>query len=125
MGAPRFSIDDMRLDDEPAGEAVGGATKAGKAPKRREPFIIITATQASRLEGATYLAAQKVFIRLLFRSFGARGKPFELPNGDLSGADLDRFAKSRALDQLEELGLISVRVRPGKLSVITIIGGGK
>ena len=96
------------------------------APKtkrqRREAFVVTTATQAQKLEGATSLITERVFRHLQFRWFKAYRKPFRLPSDALAYAGIDRHAQWRALASLEKLGLVSIeRDRPRKPPLITIL----
>ena len=96
------------------------------APKtkrqKREPFIIVTATQAQKLDGATTLTTERVFRHLQFRWYRAYRKPFRLPGDALSYTGIDRHAQWRALASLAKLGLISIERGKGrKPPLITIV----
>jgi hypothetical protein len=121
-----IDINDFTLDDETdaylaaaAAEKNKVAEKPGKTKKRREPFIIITKAQFELLGNITNHTTLVLF-HLMFLDFAARGKPFKLLSDDLSGIGVDRQAKQRAIDNLEELGWISVERNPGKEPVITL-----
>jgi hypothetical protein len=121
-----MGIDDMRLDDETdeflaaaAAEKNKKAEKAGKTKKGREPFVIISKTQFDIL-GMVANATTMVLLHLMFLDFKARGKSFKFSNDTLSEVGVNRYAKQRALNRLEELGWISVERICGKEPVITI-----
>jgi hypothetical protein len=100
------------------------APKAGPGAgrQRREPFIVTTATQAQRLDGAKGVMTERVFRHLQFRWFKAYRKPFLLPNDALSHVGISRYAQLRALASLVKLGLISMeRNGPRKPPAIAIL----
>jgi hypothetical protein len=82
----------------------------GRRPRRREPFVKITATQAGRLRQVRNAATLKIFIDILFLNFEGHGRPFTLPNSP----DISRDQRYHALTDLEKLRLISVRRDPGR-----------
>ena len=91
-------------------ETVPSSTK----PKRREPFVMITAAQAARLEQVANATTIKIFLQLLFLNYRAHGQPFALPR------NIHRNKRHRALIDLEKSRLISVRCSRGKATLITI-----
>jgi hypothetical protein len=94
----------------------------GAARQRREPFVVTTATQAQRLDGAKGVMTERVFRHLQFRWFRAYRKAFILPNDALLHAGISRHAQLRALASLVKLGLISMeRSGPRKPPAITIL----
>jgi hypothetical protein len=123
-----FKLEDLVV--KPGAGTVGAKTSAkaerGAAPRSKERFIQISASQARRLEGATSLVTERVFRHLLFREFKAYYKPFVLPCDALAYAGINRFAQARALRSLAKLGLILVeRDSPRSPPMITIVGGVK
>ena len=66
-------------------ETVPSSTK----PKRREPFVMITAAQAARLEQVANATTIKIFLQLLFLNYRAHGRPFALPNASQAAPRVD------------------------------------
>jgi hypothetical protein len=108
-----------------------GETKASNLPERkvepqkqRQKFLkgpvpLPWLMTASKLPGK----ALAVGIALRFRQ-GLTGAPtIALPSTLLSRFGVDRHAKRRALDALEQNGLIAVDRQPGKNPVVTILKG--
>jgi hypothetical protein len=67
------------------------------------------------------LATAKVFRHLQFLSFKAGGKPVRLANITLWRKGISRYTKLRALQELEELGLIQMTRRPRKSPEIIVL----
>jgi hypothetical protein len=87
--------------------------------KRREPFVMITASQVHRLQQLEKEspAAAGIFIRLLFLNYKSGGRPFALPG---NATNVGRIRKQRAISDLEKVGLISVQRSSGQPSLITV-----
>jgi hypothetical protein len=92
-----------------------------KLRRRSREFVKVFLAQSDRLDKAVNVATIKVFLHLLRLDFKSRGKPVRLANADLSRKGIHRKAKSRALYELETLGLIGVERRPRKSPEITIL----
>jgi hypothetical protein len=118
-----FTLNHLVVPSPPSGQEKD-VPKAGHRAGRqcREPFVVTTATQAQRLDGAKGVMTERVFRHLQFRWFKAYRKPFILPNDALSDAGISRYAQLRALASLVKLGLISVeRSGPRKPPAISIL----
>ena len=121
-----IDINNFKLDDETDAYLAGAAAKdkkvekPDKTKKRREPFVIITKAQFDMLGGIAN-ATTLMLVHLMFLDFASRGKAFKLSSGALSDIGVNRHAKQRALDRLEELRWISVERSCGKEPVITLI----
>jgi hypothetical protein len=89
------------------------------AKRRRASFVMITVEQIHKLEDAN-ATSWRIFLKLLFASYEARGEPFELPTSALAGTKIDGREKNRALTDLEKRGLISVLRQVGKPSLIIL-----
>jgi hypothetical protein len=85
---------------------------------RRRRFIIIPELWIERLEGARHASTYRVALRILQRNRQSRGQPFLLPN-NIGG--VSRWAKSTALVELEEAGLIQVERRNRKSPLVTAV----
>jgi hypothetical protein len=95
---------------------------ATKRAKRKQEFAQITREQVERLAKTTNAASWKIFLHLLLLSWRSPGRTIRLANGALERVGVDRYAKYRALPELEELGLIEVRRSERKSPEIVIRG---
>ena len=97
-----------------------GHAASQKARKRRQPFVMVPWTWIERLAETSSANAYRVALHLLHRHWKNNGQPFLLANGVLAAAGVTRFAKWRALAELERLGLISVERRTRRTPRITV-----
>jgi hypothetical protein len=81
--------------------------------RRREHFGKVPWSWFERLDGASGCTC-RVAMYVLYRHWKGKGQPVKLANGD--SAD----AKTRALRDLEERGLVSVERHPQKSPVVTV-----
>jgi DNA-binding MarR family transcriptional regulator len=93
---------------------------AAKKEKRKREFAQITREQIERLAQVRSAATLKVFLFLLLIDWKDRGKPILVANGQLEQLGVSRYAKRRALSELERLGLIKVCKRLRKSPKIVI-----
>jgi hypothetical protein len=93
------------------------AAKRQKEP----PFVKVPLWWAAAAVKATKTPKALVWIRLLHLSWKAKSLTFPLPNGKLESDGVSRFAKYRALRELEAAGLIVVERRHGKTMVVSIV----
>jgi hypothetical protein len=94
---------------------------ATKRAKRGREFAQITREQLERLSQSTSAATLKVFLFLLLIDWKAPGKPILVANGGIKQLGVTRYAKYRALSELEEWGFINMRKRPSKSPEVTIL----
>jgi len=92
-----------------------------KIQKRNEQFVILPMWWYERLKApvATGLTCLLAF-HLLHLNWKNRGKPFKVPNGTLRYDRINRFAKWRALADLERRGLITIERRRRKSPIIQV-----
>jgi hypothetical protein len=91
-------------------------------PKPKEPTVKILVSHMEKLAPLRSHACWMLFTILLFENIKSRGKPFTLPSGVAgSSKGLSRANLSRALHQLEECGLISIRRQAPKPPLIAIL----
>lgn len=91
-----------------------------KIQKRREQFVMVPWSWIERLVKTSSANTYRVALHLLYEHWKRRRQPFCLPNGMLAMEGVSRFAKWRALAELEQLGLISVERRPHRSPKITV-----
>jgi hypothetical protein len=92
-----------------------------KIQRRREHFVKVPGIWVERLAEARYIATYRVALHLLYLKWKQGGRTVSLANGLLHMDGVSRWAKWRALRELEQLGLINLECRPRKSPVITVI----
>lgn len=110
-------LKECRLDPHFAPDAAR-KIESGVAKKRRTRFVIFPQLWIERLSGARHIATYRVALRVLQKHGQARGQPFPLPN-NIEG--VGRWAKSTALSELEQLGLIHVERRDRKSPLVAVV----
>jgi DNA-binding MarR family transcriptional regulator len=88
--------------------------------RRRKHFVQFPLPWVERLAGSSSAGTYRVALHLLYRHWKNGGQPFSLGNQTLEKEGVDRYAKWRALDELEQLGLISIERRPRRSPRITV-----
>ena len=91
-----------------------------KIQKRRRQFVKVPWSWIERLAKTSSANTYRVALHLLYEHWRRSGQPFPLPNGMLAMEGVTRFAKWRALAELEQLGLVSVEKRPNRSPKITV-----
>jgi hypothetical protein len=89
--------------------------------KRREHFVQMPWTWVERLAKARYIATYRLALHVLYRHWKGDGQPFTLSNGMVAMEGISRGQKGRALDELEQLGLLTVERRPLRSPRITVL----
>jgi hypothetical protein len=119
MMADPFDIDDLRID--PTDPAYVGKTtvKSGKA-KWRQGFVRVPWAWVDRLKVVNRAATYRVALLLLYGHWRNGGRPIRLSNAALIGEGVTRMSKSRALKELEQLGLIRVKRSARKSPTVTL-----
>jgi hypothetical protein len=92
-----------------------------KIRKRRQQFVLVPWTWIERLAQSQSANTYRVALTLLFLHWKGNGDPIKLGNGMLAMDGVGRFAKYRALTELEQYGLITVNRRPRKSPIVTLI----
>jgi hypothetical protein len=92
-----------------------------KIIKRRESFVMFPMRWYEVLNRPKMRASVVLMaIYLVHLDWRHRHTPFKLPNGMLGEDRISRWKKYRALDRLEELGLISVERRERRSPIVTV-----
>jgi hypothetical protein len=91
-----------------------------KIQKRRQQFVMVPWGWIERLAKTASANTYRVALHLLHQHWKNNSRPFLLPNGLLVMEGVTRFAKWRALAELEELGLVLVEKRPRRSPKITV-----
>jgi hypothetical protein len=90
--------------------------------KRRQSFVRVPLAASEVLAKTARDKTYPVYHHLLYESWRAGGRPVKLANGFLERVGIDRFAKKRALEQLERVGLVKVDWRDRKSPIVTVLG---
>jgi hypothetical protein len=88
---------------------------------KKDAFVKVPLWWAETAAKATKTPKAMVWIQLLYAAWKAKRSTFPLPNGRLKKAGVTRFAKCRALRELEAVGLITVEWQHGKTPLVTIV----
>jgi|SRR5262249_41924429 len=89
--------------------------------KRRQHFIKVPWGWVERLAAARYIATYRLAHHVLYRHWKGNGQPFTLSNGMVAIEGVSRWQKWRALDELEQLGLVTVERRKRRSPRIKVI----
>jgi len=120
---PPIDLDDLRLTPE-AAAAMGraAAAKQARAPskRQRQQFVMVPWWWVERLKGARYTATFLVAHHVLYRHWKTSGQPVPVSNVALKPLSVSRWAKWRALQELERLGLVTMRTRRRRVPMITV-----
>jgi hypothetical protein len=100
------------------------AVEPRKLEKRRKHFVKLPWTWAEALSGASGKTWELV-VQLLYLHWKGKGAPIKLANGMLENDGIDRFAKWRALKELERRGLVTIERRHARSPLITLNVGSK
>lgn len=91
-----------------------------KIKKRGEHFVMVPWSWIERLNGATG-QTYRVALILLYMSWKGRGATVKLANGMLGIDGVSPRSKWRALNALEQRGLIAVERRPRRSPIIRLL----
>jgi hypothetical protein len=116
-------LDSLRLtQEEAAAMNRAAASKVAKPqPKRSRggSFVKFPLAWVERLQGTEGSAIFFVAIHILHQDWRTGGKPVPVSSKTLKGAGVSRWAKWRALRELEARGLIQVERRVGRSPLAT------
>jgi hypothetical protein len=88
---------------------------------KRELFITVPLELMEKAGKAQLTSrAVHVLILLLHMSFKAHSLTFVCPNDFMEKCGIDRYAKRRALAELETAGFVAIRRRPCRAPLVTI-----
>jgi hypothetical protein len=95
--------------DDPLGEAPGQVIDFNvKGKGWRRNFTQVPREWELRLLGARRIASYRLGLELLYRHWRAGGEPIAVTRAFAKAANLSARSKSRALAELEQLGLITI-----------------
>jgi hypothetical protein len=111
-----------RTAKDKGGGGNGDRTKPQREAERlagfvRTPWAWVNALASSGAGGKVWVVASHI----LYEVWRAKGRPIAVPNGMLERCGVSRQAKYRALQKLEQLGLVSIEWRDNKSPVVTVL----
>jgi DNA-binding MarR family transcriptional regulator len=92
-----------------------------KAKAKKDVFVQVPLWWAEQAAQATRTSQAMVWLWLLHLSWKEHSPTFKLPNERLAVRGVKRSAKTRALRNLEEAGLIQVERERGKSPTVTLL----
>ena len=87
----------------------------------RQQFVQVPGVWVERLAKARHIATYRIALHVLYRHWKTSGEPFTLSNGMVAMEGVGRRAKWRALQEMEQLGLITIERRKRKTPRITVL----
>jgi hypothetical protein len=116
MADDGFSVENLRVKDLPP-------PNPAVAKPRRRTFITLSRRQLAILRGGrASAAAWNVFAELVWLSWKSGGKPLKFTNHYLDELSISHDSRTRAIRELEKLGLIKIdRAMPRKSPVLTVL----
>jgi hypothetical protein len=112
-----------KLFPKPPLAELTGTAIATKHPKRRD-FVIVPMAWKDRLAGAVHVATLKLALHLLYQDWKTEGAAIKIPNIAFANAGISRWAKWRALGELERLGLVVVERRKRRSPLVRVVRDG-
>jgi hypothetical protein len=97
------------------------ATAPVKRKRKVEPFVKVPLWWIAQATKATNTGKALVCIELLYAAWKAKRLTFPLPNGRLAKLGVSRYAKQRALRDLERAGLITVERPLRRTPIVTLV----
>jgi hypothetical protein len=88
---------------------------------QKDTFVKVPLEWAIKASKATHTPQAMVWLRILHTAWEIRSNTFPLPSGQLKRDGVDRMSKSRALRNLETVGLITVQWRKRSAPIVTIV----
>jgi CRP-like cAMP-binding protein len=89
--------------------------------KKKDAFVQVPLWWAEQAAQATKTPQAMVWLWLLHLSWKEHNRTFRLPNERLAMRGVSRFAKNRALQNLETAGLIQMTKERGKSPTVTLL----
>ncbi len=126
--SPEQVVEFQKHNDEIRKAQEAAATKTRKASRKRAetwakrtPFVMLPYAEAMAMAGKRRDARWAVWIELAHQAFAHHTDTVVLGNKALEAAGIDRKAKARALQALEEDGLIRVSKRGFKRPEVVLL----
>jgi hypothetical protein len=112
-------LDVNNLRFQPGDEQWAAVPK--KIRQRRQQFVQVPWAWVERLAQSQSANTYRVAVTLLYLHWKGNGDPIKLANGMLAIDGVSRYAKRRALIELERFELITIKRRQRKSPIVTLI----
>jgi hypothetical protein len=120
----KFVIDGWALTPEKLATMNRAAAVKAEHPHAKQhsskEFTMVPDSWEIKLRGCRHNATYPVAVFLLRQHWKTKERPIKVPNTALAKRGVDRYAKWRALQELEELGLIRVERRSNKSPIVIV-----
>jgi hypothetical protein len=118
MADDGFSVENLRVKDLPPLDPA-----VAKPRRRSREFVQLSRRQLAILrQGRASAPAWNVFAELAWLSWKAGGKSIKFTNHSLAEMNISRDSRTRAIRDLERLGLIRINhALPRKSPVLTVL----
>ena len=116
----QFDIDALRIDPADPAFVPRGAAKTRKKKWERQ-FILFPWSWLDRLKATGRGATWRLALFLVYESWRTGGRTIKLTNIMAAEVGVSPDAKGRALDDLEQAGLIEVERRPDRSPLVTLL----
>ena len=113
-----FDVESLRL--KPDTEIETRPITPRKIARRREQFVMVPWPWVEKLADVTRGTTYHVALHLLYLHWKGKGEPIKLANGMLKFDGVSRYSKWRALNELEERGLIAVERRRKRSPIVRV-----
>jgi hypothetical protein len=120
---PFADLNQLRLDPEIAAAMNRPGIKQARAPskRQREQFVMVPWSWIKRLKDARLPASHMVGYLVLYEHWKTGGQTSPVTTVALRPLGVSRWAKWRALKELEQLGLIRVQRGTRRAPLITVL----
>lgn len=119
-GSDKFDLEQFRLPTSADAKTMAPSTQCRSRPGAQR-FVKVPLVWKVRLDEARHLGTYKIAVELLFRCWKSGGKSVVLTNVATKQIGVPARSKSRALRELEQLGLIRVERHPRKSPEVVLL----
>jgi hypothetical protein len=120
---PFADLNQLRLDPEVAATVKRAGAKQARArsERQRERFVMVPWSWIKRLKDARRPASHMVGYFILYQHWKTGGQPVPVTTVALRPFGISRWAKWRALKELEQLGLVRVQRGARCAPLVTVL----
>jgi hypothetical protein len=119
------NLNSLRVCDEDIPTRKVETPASRRRQEQRRAFVMVPLEWSQRLARPTHAYTRAVLDCLLFLDWKGKGEPVILSNVALQAWGVSSRDKSRALNELEGLGLIAIERRKGRSPRITLFKPGR
>jgi hypothetical protein len=122
---PFADLNNLRLTPDTAtalGREAAAKQKRASPKRHRQQFVKVTWAWIEHLKGARLPATHMVGYLILYQHWKTGGQPVPVSTVALRALGVSRWAKWRALKELEQLGMVRVQKHPRRAPRATVLG---